>query len=128
MEPIYPICEEKIRPHIGKPVCAVLHDGTHIYGNVAGFEGDQLMLRFDDRVGTYGEAAGGKVSSKKKKAGSAGKSAAVKNKGKKKQGQAEIAGYYPYGPYPYYPGYGAGLFALSVGLIAALFVAPFFFI
>lgn len=130
MERIYPICEEKIRPYIGKTVCAVLHDGTWIQGCVTNVDGQNLHLSF--------EPSGGNISSQGKK----GKVKQLPKKGKKaltskKRGskKADVSSFYP-SPYPYpYPygygygyGWGAGAFAISLALIAALFATPFFFI
>jgi hypothetical protein len=44
VERIFPICSETVMPYVGRPICAVLHDGTHYYGTIEGIDGDQLII------------------------------------------------------------------------------------
>lgn len=108
MELINPICDEKLRPHLGKHVCVVLVDGTTIYGTLDGLNGQQLMLKscFAD---------GEPLSTNSAKA-----KAQLTKKGKKAQTSAWG---YPYGGY----GYG-GAWGLDLALIALLFAIPFLWI
>lgn len=39
-----PFSERALRPHVGKPVCAVLNDGTCLSGVVAGIRDGHLIL------------------------------------------------------------------------------------
>ncbi|HUC93984.1 MAG TPA: hypothetical protein VMS09_18535 [Paenibacillus sp.] len=41
---IHPICEEKLGPYVGQPVCAILHDGTYYYGICGGVRDGKLIL------------------------------------------------------------------------------------
>ncbi|WP_166240655.1 hypothetical protein [Paenibacillus turpanensis] len=41
---ISPINEKSIRPHAGKPVCAVMKDGTHVFGYVDGVRDGKLYF------------------------------------------------------------------------------------
>jgi hypothetical protein len=41
---ITPITADAIRPYIGKPVCAVMHDGTHVYGTIVDCREGHLIL------------------------------------------------------------------------------------
>lgn len=108
MELIDPICDEKIRPHLGKHVCVVLVDGTTIYGTLDGLNGGQLMLKSC--------LAGGEAVS----TNSAKAKAQLTKRHKKAQTSAFGGGFYG-------PGYGAG-FGLDLALIALLFAIPFLFI
>jgi hypothetical protein len=103
MEAIYPICEEKINPYIGRTVCAVLYDGSYYYGTISEISEGQLILSSQAR-GT------GTISTNFKKA--------KKQLSNKNQGTVSAFGYAPYG-------YGSG-FALSLALIALLFTIPTF--
>lgn len=104
MHPI-PISENAIRPHIGRPVCAVLRDGSCFYGTIADIRDGQLILS----GGSRGHAPMTTSAKKKKKQAS-------KNK-------ANVSGYYPSPGYPY--GYGAAI-AVPLFLLALLFSVPFF--
>jgi hypothetical protein len=95
MEIISPINAETCRSYVGKPVCAVLHDGSRYYGYVHGVEDGRLLLSYEPQAA---------VTSAKKK-----------SKNKKKASTQAF-----FGPY----GYG-GLFALDLALIALLFALPF---
>lgn len=109
MELITPICDEKLRPHLGKHVCVVLVDGTTLYGTLEGLNGQQLMLKScfagGETVSTNGSKAKAQLSKKQKTV------------------QTSAVGGYPYGGYPY----GAG-FGLELALIALLFAIPFLWI
>lgn len=109
MEPIYPICEEKILPYKGKNVCAVLHDGTYFYGTVNDIRDGQLFL-------SQGSLGQGKVLAKQK--------TTKQQASKQRKASVSAFGYPGYG----YPGYGSGAgIVLSIALIALLFAGfPFF--
>ncbi|MNC30428.1 hypothetical protein D3C75_787110 [compost metagenome] len=104
MELITPICDEKIRPHMGKHVCVVLVDGTTIYGTLDGLNGQQLMLK-----SCYAGGEGVSTNSTKAKAQLSKKQKTV---------QTSALGV-PFG--------GAG-FGLDLALIALLFAIPFLWI
>jgi hypothetical protein len=106
MQPISPITEEAIRPFIGKPVCAVLHDGTYLFGTIANCHGGQLFFK-------EGGQGPGTVSKKSRQARDQ-----MKSKIKRK---AKIS-FFPFGF-----GGGVAAAAISLGLIAALFAFPFGF-
>ncbi|WP_199615239.1 hypothetical protein [Paenibacillus alkalitolerans] len=108
MELIAPVSTQKCAPYIGKPVCAVLHDGSHVFGYLQRVDGGKLILS--------GSALGeGTVSVSKAKA---------KKQLKQKMDKAQTNFYSPY----FYPPYfSPGLFALDLALIALLFTVPFFF-
>lgn len=109
MELINPICDEKLRPHVGKHVCVVLVDGTTIYGTLDGLNGQQLMLKscFAGGEGVSTNSAKAKTQLAKKQ----------------KPVQTSAFGGYPYGGF----GYGGG-FGLDLALIALLFAIPFLWI
>jgi hypothetical protein len=44
VERIFPICNETVMPYVGRPICAVLHDGTHYYGTIEGIDGERLII------------------------------------------------------------------------------------
>ena len=100
MQIISPVNADTCSSYIGKPVCAVLHDGSRYYGYLSSIEDGRLMLRM--------EPESAETSTKKKK---------------KANQEAKTTGYYPYPPYGYYP---RGALALELALIALLFVVPFF--
>lgn len=104
MELITPICDEKIRPHVGKHVCVVLVDGTTIYGTLDGLNGQKLMLKSCF-------AGGGGLSTN---------SVTAKNQLAKKQKNAKTSAFG-------FPGFGTGL-GLDLALIALLFAIPFLWI
>jgi hypothetical protein len=106
MQQITPICEDTIRPHIGRPVCAVMHDGTYLIGTIADCRNGQLYFQ-------GGVQGPGVVSTSAKRA-----SAQIKKNIKNK---ANISFF------PFF-GFGAGFVtgAITLGLIAALFAFPFF--
>jgi hypothetical protein len=105
LQPITPISEEVIRPYIGQQVCAVLHDGTHLYGTISDCSGGQLYF-------TNGQQGLGTVSTNSKKAISQIKT--------KLNDKANVS----FTPFFGFGG-GATTAAISLGLIAALFAFPF---
>lgn len=107
MQPIHPICEETVKPHMGKHVCVVLTDGTEVYGTLGGLQGNQLVLN-----SCYPGGEGIATSSTKGKG---------RSKSKGKQVRTSGFGYYP--PYPY-----GGALLLDLALIAFLFAVPFLWI
>jgi hypothetical protein len=58
VERIFPICNETVMPYVGRPICAVLNDGTHYYGTIDGIDGDRLIINGytgeQGEVGIYG--------------------------------------------------------------------------
>lgn len=128
MERIYPLTVEKISPYIGKPVCAVLHNGECIQGIVSDVREGKIF--FSPRA--PGSAVTGKSSAKKqpKKVNhrSTRSSKSSQNAGVSSRGYPGYPGYpsYPDPGYPGfgYPGYGRA-FALDLALIALLFAIPF---
>jgi hypothetical protein len=108
MHHIHPICNDTIKPHMGKHVCVVLLDGTEVYGTLGGLEGNQLVLNscFPCDEGGAANIAGAKG----------------KGKGRGKQAQTSAYGFYgPIQPY-------GGRFLFDLALIAFLFAIPFFFV
>lgn len=109
MHLIDPITEDGVKDHIGKPVCVVLKDGTHLYGELVGLNGTQLSVK-------SAEAGEGTLSTNSVKA----KAALEKTAKKAAQGKTSaVAGF---------PPFAGGVLALELALIALLFVIPFFFI
>ncbi|MCJ8010885.1 hypothetical protein MUG84_03885 [Paenibacillus sp. KQZ6P-2] len=108
---IYSPSVETCRPHVGRHVCAVLHDGTRLYGTITGVSENGLEL----------DCAGPRANILSTKAGKDGK--------QKAKTSAYGYGYRPYG-YGYRPyGYGFGAYnALAWTSIALLFLIPFLFI
>lgn len=103
MIPITPVTAETCSPYIGRPVCAVMQDGTHHYGILRGIGDGQLYLeRGRDELAL----------------------ASLRDRSKaqpKPAAKAHTKAFYGYGL-----GYGA--FAISLALLAALFFVPWFFI
>ena len=100
MEIISPVTAESCNSYIGKPVCAVLQDGSRVYGYLHGVESGKLLLRLNPE--------------------SADVSSAKRKKGKQ---AARTNAFYPYAPYGFYA---PGILALELALIALLFAVPFF--
>jgi hypothetical protein len=100
MERIFPITGETVMPHIGRCVCAVLHDGTHYYGTLEGIDGGHLIIngyaRGPGEVATY----------------------SVKKSGKKAKEVHTSA---------FFPGFGFRRFFVPFAATAFLFATPFFF-
>jgi hypothetical protein len=107
LESISPISEDAIRPYIGKQVCAVLHDGTYLFGTVAECRDGKLFF-------SGGAQGPGTVSTNATRA-----KAQIRKKLKNK---AKISAFSPFF------GFGGGAAAaISLALIAALFAFPFGF-
>ncbi|TLS50969.1 hypothetical protein FE782_18150 [Paenibacillus antri] len=100
LQEIQEIQLESCHQHVGSPVCAVLRDGTHVYGILGGLHDGKLILHRAARG--PGKLA---VSSAKAKRALRAKTKA-----------------FGYGPY--YP----GAYAVDAALVALLFTLPFLFI
>lgn len=114
MELLSPICDAKLKPHLGKHVCVILHDGTTIYGTLGGLNGQQLMLgsclQGAEALSTNAVQAKSQLQKNSKKA-------KVNALGAPGPG---LGGY---------PGFGyPGQFGLDLALIALLFAIPFLWI
>lgn len=58
MQLIHPICNDKIMPFIGQPVCAIMHNGTYHYGICEGIRNGKLILNNDVKgAGTLSTSA-----------------------------------------------------------------------
>lgn len=109
MHIISPLTADSCRPYIGRQVCAVLHDGTHVTGTLRGVS--ERGLEFEQ---SYPSA---NILSTK-----SGKSKKPMNSMKKKAETSAFGPGYGYGfGYPYAA-------ALAWTSIALLFLVPFFFI
>ncbi|CAM2865946.1 hypothetical protein PASE110613_05060 [Paenibacillus sediminis] len=108
MEFINPISADGCRPYIGRPVCAVLYDGTQVVGTVRDATNDGLF--FDNPY------AGATVLSLQP--------AKAKKQMIEQMNKAKTSAF-GYG-YPY--GYGYGYGSLAWASIALLFLIPFLFI
>jgi hypothetical protein len=109
MEQIVPLEEVKIRSYIGKPVCAVLSDGSYFSGYLSEIKDGHIILSGgttgQGTVSTNAARARAQLASKKK--------------------PVRTSAYGSYGGYPYpYPGYSI---ALPLFLLALLFTFPFGF-
>lgn len=107
MQLVSPINATTCTPYIGRQVCAVLVDGTHVYGTLSGVTAEGLQFNMAYPGATV-------LSTQPEKAKKQLK--ALKKKAKTKA--------FPYGPYAY--PYGA--FFLPFALLSLLFLTPFFFI
>ncbi|MBY0203619.1 hypothetical protein NKT34_25025 [Paenibacillus polysaccharolyticus] len=118
MHRIHPVCEETVSPHVGRPVCLVMRDGTHMYGTLGGCRDGKVYLNECFQ--------GPRLSSVQSKQ-------QLRRVSKKKLSSARKAKSSAYGGYPYgggyggYGGYGYGA-GYDVALIATLFLLPFLFI
>lgn len=102
MHPIAPITETSISSYVGKPVCAVLHDGTYIYGTVLECRNGHLYFsQINPGTGPVFTSANKPKAQLQKK---------MKNK-------ATISFF----------GFGAAAAAISLAFIVALFAFPFGF-
>jgi hypothetical protein len=110
LEQIYPLEEAKLRGYVGRPVYAVLNDGSYFGGYLSDIKDGQIYL-------TGSVPGQGTVSTNASKARS-------QLAGKAKQARTSAFGYPGYG-YPGY-GYGAGI-VLPLFLLALLFAFPFGF-
>ncbi len=113
MERIYPITESSCLSHIGRPICAVLQDGTRYYGVLEQVKDGQIILN--------GYLVGG---------GTAGISsrpnALSKKKGKRK---AKTSAFYPgiggFGGFGGLGGFGFSRFFFPFATLSFLFLLPF---
>jgi hypothetical protein len=109
--PITPLTPAGIQPYIGRPVCAVMQDGTRHFGILHGCDGGQLIL---------GAAPGGLTLASLER----GKSRkAVPEKAKTKALFGPFGGLGGFGL-----GFGFGAITLSLAFLAALFFIPWFWI
>lgn len=134
MQQIHPVTRDTCKPYIGQRVCAVLHDGTQVFGVISSVT--------DKGIEFNGAAKGAEVLSRDpKKAKQQLQKINQKSKSKvnaKGNSKAATSAYGPYGyGAPYGPGYGAyggygypygGAYALDWAAIALLFLIPFLFI
>jgi len=119
MIPIYPLSEDNILQHRGKMVLACLHDGRTYVGRLTHCRNGEIILNGEENTALH--AANLKPAKKRPHP-----SKKPKNAAPKAQVRALYPpygyGYPPYG-YGYYGyGYGAGAVALSLGLLALLFL------
>jgi len=137
--PISPITVENILPHVGRPVYAVLHDGTCRFGIIRGCSGGQLYLDAVPRgplsLASVKGTNKGAALAKSIKAGSVHvKGTAARNvKAVKPFKTAKVRtkawGFGPgFGGWGWGWGWGAAAAAVGLAAIAALFLIPFFFI
>ena len=105
---------ENCHLHSGRPVCAVLKDGTHVYGILGGMHYGKLILHRAARG--PGKVAVNAARMRRRLA------AQAKTRTKTSAG-AKTKGFvgYPYYPYP-------GPYAVDAALVALLFALPFFLI
>ncbi|WP_373231577.1 hypothetical protein [Cohnella sp.] len=108
MQSFCPISVDAIRPYIGKQVCAVLHDGTHLYGTITDCREGQLLI--SGCVKGPGTVTTSAIQAK----------AQIRTKLKNK---AKISAFTPFFGF----GGGAAVAAISLALIASLFFFPFGF-
>jgi hypothetical protein len=99
MIPIYPITEPICRQYIGRPVCAVLHDGTHYIGMLEEIRDGQLVIN--------GYIPGPEI-------------AEIYSKGKKKHRKS------PKAQTSFFPGFGFNRFFFPFAALSLLFLLPFF--
>lgn len=106
VERIFPICEATVMPFVGRPICAVLHDGTHYYGTIEGIDGDRLII--NGYLGQQGEVGTYALNNNK----------SVKKQSAKKAKQVKTSAYLP--------GFGFERFFFPFAALAFLFALPFF--
>lgn len=111
MHQIYPITQESCQPYIGKCVCAILHDGTHVVGTLSGVNATGLQFS-----GAYPGVS--ILSTQPKKA---------RKQLEKLKSSAKTSAY-GYGGFGGGYGYGYESDWLEWTAIALLFALPFFFI
>lgn len=104
MERISPVSQATCSPYIGRRVCAVLHDGSHVVGTIDSVTERGIVFR---------QAPGVQILSAK----SAKAAKAMGGVRKKAKTSAFGYGY----------GFGFGTFLLEWALIALLFAFPFFY-
>lgn len=100
MEMISPVNAETCGPYMGRPVCAVLHDGSRYYGYLHAVDEEKLTLRLEPNQA----AASGK-------------------KKKRKTPEVNMSAYPPYPAFGFYPP--RNEIILDLALIALLFIVPF---
>lgn len=99
---------ESCHAHTGTPVCAVLRDGTHVYGVLGGMHDGKVLL--------HSAVKGpGRLSVS---AGQAKRSLRAQGMKQRSKAKTQALGY------PYYP----GVYALDAALITLLFTLPFLFV
>lgn len=109
MHNIYPISVDTCKPYVGRQVCAVLHDGTHVTGTIRGVS--ERGLEFEEAYPSANILSTKPAKAKKQL------NAMVK--------KAETSAFGPgYG----YGGFGYPGAALAWTSIALLFLIPFLFI
>lgn len=139
MIPISPITVDNILPHVGRPVYAVLHDGSCRIGIIRGCSGGHLYLDGAPGGLTLASIKGTKqgdalikalkANNVKIKGTSARNVKAVKPfKAAKVRTKAWGFGPYGFGGWGWGWGWGAAAAAIGLGAIAALFLLPFFWI
>ncbi|MEX2416306.1 MAG: hypothetical protein WD424_09195 [Paenibacillaceae bacterium] len=106
MQPISPISADAIRPYIGKQVCAVLHDGTYLFGTISDCRDGKLFF-------SGGAQGPGTVSTNATRA-----KTQIRTKLKNKVKTSAFSPFFGFGG-------GAAVAAISLALIAALFAFPF---
>lgn len=133
---IHPVCKETCKPYIGQRVCAVLHDGTQVFGVISDVS--------DRGIEFNGAVKNANVLSKEPKKAKQ-QLQNLQRKSKTKPGQKAKTAAYGSAPYgepsggsygaPYGGGYGYGgyggygaAYALDWAAIALLFLIPFLFI
>jgi len=106
VERIYPLTQSACTPYIGRTVCAVMKDGTHVVGTIKEVNEHGLVLSKEKPGVHILSTAGGRLRKKRRKANTSA---------------FGFGG--PFGPggYPYND------FLLSWSLIALLFLVPFFY-
>jgi len=100
MEMISPVNAETCGPYMGRPVCAVLHDGSRYFGYLHSIDEQKLTLRMEPSPAATSSA---------------------KKKRKLPVAKTKAAPIYP--AYGYYPP--RHEFILDLALIALLFTVPF---
>lgn len=108
MELISPVTAEMCKSYIGKPVCAILHDGSYYVGTLSGVT--EKGLEFNQ---AYSEAKTLSTQASKAK-----KQLHALNSKSKAKTSAAVSPY----------GFGPEAFVLDFALIALLFLLPFVFI
>lgn len=106
MIPISPITAETVMPYVGRPVCAVMQDGTRHFGILGGIGEGRLYLH----VPSDGLALASLPDKRNRK--------------RTKQAKPDKA--YTKAFFGFGLGFGFGALALSLGLLTALFFVPFF--
>lgn len=127
MQLIHPVSKDTCKPYVGQHVCAVLHDGTQVFGVISNVS--------DKGIEFNGAVKGAEVLSKDPKKAKQQLQKIQQKSKTKANANAKTSAYGP-GPYgsPYYGngypyGYGyPGAYGLDWAAIALLFLIPFLFI